>query len=70
MEIYKCDETEAKKELERIAQDNQITGQDIDWTDMGEEGDGRDVDDADRRGEEDDVEDEHSGEPASGGTNR
>lgn len=68
MEIYKCDETEAKKELERIAQDNQITGQDIDWT--SEDGDGRGVDDADRSGEEDDVEDEHSGEPASGGNNR
>lgn len=32
MEINKCSETEAKKELERIAEDSQITGQDIDWT--------------------------------------
>ena len=32
MEINKCSEAEAKKELERIAEDNQITGQDIDWT--------------------------------------
>ena len=32
MEINKCSEADAKKELERIAEDNQITGQDIDWT--------------------------------------
>ena len=32
MEIYKCSEAEAKKELARIAEDGQITGQDIDWT--------------------------------------
>lgn len=32
MEIEKCSEADAKKELERIAEDNQITGQDIDWT--------------------------------------
>ena len=32
MDINKCSEKEAKKELERIAGDNQITGQDIDWT--------------------------------------
>lgn len=32
MEIYKCSEEEAQKELERIAEDGQITGQDIDWT--------------------------------------
>lgn len=32
MEIYKCSEDEAKKELERIAEEGQITGQDIDWT--------------------------------------
>ncbi len=32
MEINKCTEDEAKKELEAIAQDGQITGQDIDWT--------------------------------------
>lgn len=29
MEIYKCSETDTKKELERIVQDGQITGQDI-----------------------------------------
>ncbi len=32
MEINRCTEEEAKEELERIAQDGQITGQDIDWT--------------------------------------
>lgn len=32
MEIDKCSEEDAKKELERIAEDGQITGQDIDWT--------------------------------------
>lgn len=32
MEINKCSEQEAQEELERIRQDNQITGQDIDWT--------------------------------------
>ena len=35
MEINKCGE--AKKELERIKQDNQITGQDIDWTESEED---------------------------------
>lgn len=43
MEINKCNRAEAEKELESIAQDNQITGQDVDWTggdddpDTGEE---------------------------------
>ena len=32
MEINKCSEEEARKELERIAEEGQITGQDIDWT--------------------------------------
>ena len=32
MEIYKCSEEDARKELDRIAEDGQITGQDIDWT--------------------------------------
>ncbi|MCH1984175.1 phage portal protein [Ruminococcus sp. OA3] len=32
MEIDKCSEMDAKKELERIAEDSQITGQDVDWT--------------------------------------
>lgn len=36
MEINKCDAKEALEELDRIAGDNQITGQDIDWTDTDE----------------------------------
>lgn len=32
MEINKCSEPEARAELERIAEDNQITAQDVDWT--------------------------------------
>ena len=37
MEIEKCSEADAKKELERIAEDNQITGQDVDWTGRNED---------------------------------
>ena len=63
MEINKCDEAAAQKELERIAEDGQITGQDIDWTqtDGGEE-----QDDSSTDGEEG-VDDGPSGEPAPGG---
>ena len=63
MEINKCDEAAAQKELERIAEDGQITGQDIDWTqtDGGEE-----QDDSSADGEEG-VDDGPSGEPAPGG---
>ena len=41
MEIDKCSEADAKKEMERIAEDNQIMGQNVDWTRMddGEEED-------------------------------
>ena len=41
-DIMKCSDGEAQKELELIADDNQITGQDIDWTesDGGEEEEG------------------------------
>lgn len=34
MEINKCSEEEAQKELERIAKEEQITGGNIDWTDL------------------------------------
>lgn len=34
MEINKCTEEEAKAELQRIAEDEQIKGQDIDWTNL------------------------------------
>ena len=39
MEINKCSEVDAQKELELIAKDNQITGQSIDWTNMDDEDD-------------------------------
>ncbi len=32
MEVNKCSEKDAEKELEKIAEENQISGQDIDWT--------------------------------------
>lgn len=34
MEINKCSEEEAQKELERIAKEEQITGENIDWADL------------------------------------
>ena len=37
VEINKCSEEEARKELGRIAEDSQITGNDIDWTNMDQE---------------------------------
>lgn len=69
MEINKCTEEEAMKELERIAGDNQITGQDVDWTDMGDEkADEEEVDESDQ--EEGEVKDESSEEPAESGDDR
>lgn len=68
MEINKCDETEAEKELKRIAGDNQITGQDVDWTDMGDKkAEEEEVDESDQ--EEGDV-DESSEEPTGSGDDR
>lgn len=32
MEIEKCSGTDAEKEMQLIAEDQQITGQDVDWT--------------------------------------
>lgn len=49
-DIEKCSDADAQKELDRIAGDNQITGQDIDWTqkdDPDDEGEGSEEDDAD-----------------------
>ncbi len=62
MEINKCSEADAKKELERIAEDNQITGQDVDWTQM----DAGNADDQDGK-EGEDVDDEPSGESTDSG---
>lgn len=67
MEIDKCSEADAQKELERIAEDGQITGQDIDWT----QGDDVDVDEESEkkqigfRKEEDGDVDESVGESES-----
>lgn len=68
MEINKCTEAEAKKELKRIAEDNQITGQDIDWTqtDQSDE-EADDVDDEQKSDGEEGLEDEPSGKSAAGG---
>lgn len=63
MEIEKCDEATARKELERIAEDGQITGRDIDWTRSDD-----DQDDGEDDGEVTEEEtDEPSGKPADGG---
>lgn len=51
MEINKCSEKEAQEELERIKEDGQITGQDIDWT--GAEDDEDELDKTDGPSEED-----------------
>ena len=69
MEINKCDEAEALEELERIAEDGQITGQDIDWTDSDDE-DKDEESDQEQDEEKDDVEDESSEESTSGGDGR
>ena len=59
MEINKCSEEEAREELERIAEDGQITGQDIDWTDgEGEEEERQEEE------QEDEEEEERLNEPA------
>ena len=63
MEINKCTEEEAQKELDRIKEDGKITGQDIDWTDMGENKHKNETGDE----EEDDVEDESTEESAESG---
>lgn len=63
--INKCTEAEAKKEMAKIAEDGQITGQDIDWTEDGNAGENEeDV------AEEDDIEeaDEPDREPETGRT--
>lgn len=48
MEIQKCDEAEAQKELERIAEEGQITGQDIDWTAGDADDDGEEEDEPEK----------------------
>lgn len=65
MEIYHCSESDAKKELERIREDESVKGQDVDWTDM----DDNDPDD-DPDEEKDDVDDESITDTAGGGDGR
>lgn len=63
MEINKCSEVEAKKELDRIAQDGQITGGNVDWT----QGDGTDPDNETEEKEQDGDElDEPDRKPTGG----
>ena len=45
MEIDKCSEEEAQKELERIAKEEQITGGNIDWTDLEDKDEQKQKDD-------------------------
>nr|DAN00484.1 MAG TPA: portal protein [Caudoviricetes sp.] len=65
MEINKYSEKEALKELERIREDNQITGQDIDWT--GGDDDEPDEED-DSTKEKEDKEDQDPDDSKSGKT--
>lgn len=65
MEIEKCSEEDAMKELDRIREDNQITGQDIDWTQSDD--DDTEKDDSDDT-EEDDADNEPSGKSADSRT--
>lgn len=43
MEINKCTEEEAKKEIERITEENQITGKEVDWTEGDDEPEDGDI---------------------------
>lgn len=63
MEINKCSEAEALKELERIRKDNQITGQDIDWTG----GDADELDEEDDPAEEKEVKENQDSDDSKGG---
>ena len=69
MEINKCDEKAARKELKLIAEDRQITGQDIDWTQTDEDVDDVDQDDDNREDDQEgeELEDEPSGESTARG---
>ena len=70
MEVNSCSEADAKKELKQIAEENQITGQDIDWTekdaDDEEEEEGKAKKIGFQRPEKDGGEDESSEKPKGG----
>lgn len=63
MEINKCSEAEALEELERIREDSQITGQDIDWTggDDDELDEENDMSEEEEKDENQDPDDSKSG---------
>lgn len=52
MEIDKCSEEEAQKELERIAKEEQITGGNIDWTDLEDKNEQKQKDDPSEKTED------------------
>ena len=60
MEINKCSEDEALEELERIKEDGQVTGQNIDWTDTEDDED--ELDTTDDPPEEDEDADDPEGD--------
>ena len=72
MEINKCSEVEALEELERIREDNQITGQDIDWTggDDDELDEENDMSEEEEKGENQDPDDFKSGKTSDSGNKK
>lgn len=72
MEINKCSEVEALEELERIREDNQITGQDIDWTggDDDELDEENDMSEEEEKGENQDSDDFKSGKTSDSGNKK
>lgn len=72
MEINKCSEAEATKELKRIKEDNQITGQDIDWTggDDDELDEENDMSEEEEKDENQDSDDFKSGKTSDSGNKK
>lgn len=71
MEINKCSETEAEKELEKIAEDNKITANDINWTDMedGDEQESEDDPPEEEKGKKETASNGHKGNTKTGKKN-
>ena len=72
MEINKYSESEAMEELKRIKEDNQITGQDIDWTggDDDELDEENDMSEEEEKGENQDSDDFKSGKTSDSGNKK
>lgn len=72
MEINKYSESEAMKELKRIKEDNQITGQDIDWTggDDDELDEENDMSEEEEKDENQDSDDFKSGKTSDSGNKK